>query len=576
MFEDAKILTICAYDGKQAYEDITPEKAQELINESDFVIGANVQYDLSFLGFKHGIRVPDSCTISDILINERLLDTLTKRINLEVLCNRYLGKSKHTDDLQTYADENGIKKYIENLDKFPKEMVVMYCYIDCYYTHKIFMLQYDRLKNHNYWHLENDVQRILFAMKLQGCPFDEEASKTLEKEMDIEIEALGKKLIATYGTTDMNKKLGKEKIKELCENKQLKYNLTATSKPQFNASFFSKYRDIEELGIVKKYNEINKLKKDFVTKLRKLNHKGLLYTSFNPMKVEGSGAVTGRFSSTKPNLQQIPSRNEEWSDKIRNQFKAPEGYSWVKLDYSQQEVRVLLHFAAETGASGTEELRNAYLRDKKTDCYSMAVELCAEQNYTITRPVAKQLILASQYCMGPAKLAVQLNIPESEAKELLLQFGILLPFIKSFKWKVLNSLSAMVDEDTVPHIKTINGRDIHFEVEEGKREVKIGDKVIGYKPYKQAVKAYKGINYTIQGSSADMTKKAMVDIYKELRIVPVLQVHDELDYLIRSEDVDKTVPILISKMENAFDTLVPMVVDVTIGNGWGYDEEKGN
>ena len=127
MFEDSKILTICAYDGVKDYQNITPEETQELINNSDFVIGANVQYDLSFLAFKHGITVPESTTISDVLVNERLLDTLTARINLEALCNKYLNTSKHTDDIAVYAEKHKIKKYIENLDKIPLDMVIMYC-----------------------------------------------------------------------------------------------------------------------------------------------------------------------------------------------------------------------------------------------------------------------------------------------------------------------------------------------------------------------------------------------------------------------------------------------------------------
>ncbi len=229
MRHDSQILCICAFDGETGYTNIAFEELEKLIEQVDVIIGANIQYDLSFLHFKHGLEIPKHVTISDILVNERLLDTLSPRVNLNSLALKYLGVSKATDELEAYAEQNKIKKYMENLDLIPIELVSKYCLMDSVYTHQIYSLQIKQLENFaTGYEVENKIQRVLFEMKKAGIPFDMNKSRELEKRIDHELLNTLAKAIDEIGVTNVKTKDGKAKLAEWCKQRDIPFALTKT------------------------------------------------------------------------------------------------------------------------------------------------------------------------------------------------------------------------------------------------------------------------------------------------------------------------------------------------------------
>lgn len=560
MRPDSKLLTICAYDGDRGYPDISFEELEKLIDKAEWIVGANIQYDLSYITHKFNYKFKDK-KIVDILAIERLLDTTSLRMNLEVLAQKYEGKSKLTDALEEYANANGIKKVMENLDKVPKRLLVTYCVQDCILSYDVFVKQLEQLKDQPGFKEEVGIQGVLYKMLNRGIPFDEDVSNEVRDKLDATMKIYAKEIQAKFGTTNFSTHAGKETLADYCDEKGYEYKLTEkTEKPSFDKNFYARYGDIEDIHKIERYKTLTKLKKDFVLKPAQYSYQGKMYPNINSMKGEQGGAVTGRFSMQKINLQQTPSRDPDWAKLIRSQFRAPEGYTWIKADYSQQEVRMLLHLAAKTGGKGTQELVERYQKDPKMDSYLLAVEISEKQGFEISRSTAKQLLLATMYCMGAGKLSSQLLCSEEEAQDILYKFRRVFPFLRDFQYSIIGRLEDQGRRDHEAYVRTITGRRIWLPVI--KKETLAGNVYI-------TDKAYRGINYTVQGSSADVTKKAMLNLHDKYGIVPVSSIHDEINVLALDEEVEETIEKIRDSMENTYDLLIPMIADIETGQSWG-------
>lgn len=560
MRPDSKLLTICAYDGDRGYPSVSFEELKELIEKADWIVGANIQYDLSYITHKFKYKF-EGKKIVDILAIERLIDTTSLRMNLGVLAKKYTDQDKLSEQLEEYAKANKIKKVMENLDKIPERLLVKYCLQDCILSHKIFMLQHDQLKDQPGYKEEIGIQEILYKMLNAGIPFDEDVSNEIRDRMDATLKIYAQQIQSKFGTTNFSTHAGKEILARHCDKYGYEYKITEkTEKPSFDKNFYARYGDVEDIQTIDRYKTLLKLKKDFVEKVHKNSFNGKMYPNINSMKGEQGGAVTGRFSMSKINMQQIPSRDPEWAKLIRSQFRAPDGYKWIKADYSQQEVRMLLHLAAMTGGQGTKELVERYKQDPKTDSYNLAAEISKSYGIEMKRSVAKQLLLATMYCMGPGKLSTQLLCSEQEARTLLDQFRKVFPFLRDFQYSIIGRLEEQGRRDHIAYVRTITGRKIWLPV--NKQETLAGNVYT-------TEKAYRGINYTVQGSSADVTKKAMLNLYNNHGIVPVSSIHDEINVIVPEEEVEETIEKIRDSMENTYDLLIPMTADIEVGQSWG-------
>lgn len=282
---------------------------------------------------------------------------------------------------------------------------------------------------------------------------------------------------------------------------------------------------------------------------------------------------------TSPNLQQIPTRDPEWGPLMRGLFLAEDGQQIASLDYSSQEPRLAVHFAAKAKLGGAAEAVAKFKDNPRTDYHQMVADMA-----NIPRKTAKTLNLGLAYGMGGAKLARSLGLPTQwmqvvkrgsrtewveiqadaveelraqhydcievagdDAKAIIKKWEEGAPFMRGL-FKLSSHVAAQRG-----YIKTILGRRCRFQIG---RDGKYGF-------------THKALNRLAQGSAADQTKKGMLDMWKQGH-VPLLTVHDELVFSVENEaEARKYSPI----MENAIPLEVPSVVDVNLGKTWG-DVEK--
>jgi DNA polymerase I-like protein with 3'-5' exonuclease and polymerase domains len=272
-------------------------------------------------------------------------------------------------------------------------------------------------------------------------------------------------------------------------------------------------------------------------------------------------------SSSSPNLQQIPARDPEIKALIRGLFIPEEGERWGSFDYSSQEPRLLVHFAASLGPTlkhdMVDEIVHAY-NTGDVDLHQMVADFAG-----ISRKVAKVVNLGIMYGMGKAKLASQLDISVEEAGQILDTHHTKVPFVKGLAEAASNHAQRY------GVIRTILGRRCRFDMWEPRS--------FGYNkpmPLEEARKeygmnlrrafTYKALNKLIQGSAADQNKKAMVDCHRE-GLVPMLTVHDELCFSVSS---DQQAAQVVEIMEHGLDSVmkIPSRVDVALVSNWGEVE----
>jgi DNA polymerase-1 len=280
-----------------------------------------------------------------------------------------------------------------------------------------------------------------------------------------------------------------------------------------------------------------------VSNLEKMIYNGRVRCSFNPLKSDTYGTVTGRFSCSTPNLQQIPKRNENVKNKIRALFLPEDGFDLVKMDYSQIEIRLMAHYAI---GAGSDDVRKQFINDNNTDFHQWCANIAGIPG---DRELAKRVNFGIQYGMGIKKLCKVLNMSYAESKQFLDMYHAKLPFIK----KTLNKAANIAESRG--YVKTLLGRRRRF-------------------PNK--LNTYRALNAVIQGSGADMIKKAMVSAHNA-GILDVcllhLQIHDELVISKpRTKAGDEAAKELKNIMENIIKLKVPVISDCKIGANWGEME----
>jgi DNA polymerase I-like protein with 3'-5' exonuclease and polymerase domains len=357
------------------------------------------------------------------------------------------------------------------------------------------------------------------------------------------------------------------------DNVSLPYPKTDKGAPSFTKAFLAEHTH-ELPKLILRCRELNKTHGTFISTIMKYTTpQGRIHGHINQIRSDDGGTVSGRISMNHPNLQQIPARDPQLGPMIRSLFLPEEGAKWASLDYSQQEPRILVHYAHAFARSqnhdmkGVNEFVDGYINDPDMDFHTMVAEMAK-----IPRKQAKTINLGLIYGMGVNKLSDQLDIPVDEAKGLIQQYHDKVPFVKFLMNGVMNKLNNRTSSGS---IRSILGRKCRFDLWEP--DTFALNKAL---PYKEAVNeygpttrlkrayTYKALNRLIQASAADMTKQAMVNIYSE-GIIPLIQIHDEIAVSFTSTDETKKVA---SIMEDAVKLNVPSKVDVEVGPSWGECE----
>jgi len=334
-----------------------------------------------------------------------------------------------------------------------------------------------------------------------------------------------------------------------------------TNAPSFTKNFLQEHSH-PVVNKIAKAREINKAHTTFLDTILRYEHKGRIHADINQIRSDQGGTVTGRFSYSNPNLQQIPARNKDLGPMIRSLFIPEDGCVWGCFDYNQQEPRLVVHFAATTAGikedASVKEIVDNY-SNNDIDFHKTVADMAE-----IPRSQAKVINLGLFYGMGKGKLQAQLGVTEEKAVELFNTYHSRVPFVKQLMEKASNRAQDR------GQIRTLLGRLCRFHLWEPNqfgihKALPHDQALLEHGPGIRRAYTYKALNRLIQGSAADMTKKAMIDLHKE-GIIPHIQVHDELDISVKD---DKEAKQIVQIMETSVELEVPNKVDYEAGENWG-------
>ena len=528
---------------------------QDVLNLPAVKIFHNAMYDVCWI---RALGLSINGKIVDTMIASALVDENQMRYDLNNCSKRYTGKGKNETDLYQAAKDWGVDAKAE-MYKLPAIYVGAYAEKDAEITLELWQelkKEIDHQDINSIMDMETELFPCLVDMRFKGVRVDVQAAHTLKKELSLQEDKLIQKIKTETGIDTQI--WAARSIAQVFDKLKLDYDKTEkTSAPSFTKNFLQNHPH-PLVKLIAQAREINKAHTTFIDTILKHNHKGRIHAEINQLRSDNGGTVTGRFSYSNPNLQQIPARNKDLGPRIRSLFIPEEGHTWGCFDYSQQEPRLVVHYAALQNLYGAGEVLDAY-HEGDADFHSIVAEMAE-----IPRSQAKTINLGLFYGMGKNKLQAELGISKDKANDLFRQYHNKVPFVKQLMDNVMQRA-----QDS-GKIRTLLGRLCRFHLWEpnqfGIHKALPHDAALKeHGPGIKRAYTYKALNKLIQGSAADMTKKAMIELYKE-NIIPHIQVHDELDISITNEDhADKIVEI----MENAVNLEVPNKVDYEFGPNWG-------
>jgi len=363
----------------------------------------NAQYDVGWLKAS-GIEVKGK--IVDTMIAAALIDENRWSYSLNALSVEYLGEVKAENDLKEAAASHGVDAKAE-MWKLPAEHVGHYAEQDARLT----LLLWQRFKAEirtqsleTIWELESNLLPILIEMRFKGIDINLEKAEQLTKEFVGQEKVLLQKIKKLTGK-DIDIWAARQ-IGEAFDKLGIEYPRTEkTKEPSFTQNYlFNSPHEISKLIV--QAREVNKFHGTFLQGLIKYNHKGKIHAEINQLRSDNGGTVSGRLSMSNPNLQQIPARNKDFGPKIRGLFMPLDGHRWGSFDYSQQEPRLVVHYASSIGEGyeGSNELVEAYT-NSDADFHQTVADLAG-----IERKQAKTIGLGLMYGMGKNKLANELGL----------------------------------------------------------------------------------------------------------------------------------------------------------------------
>ena len=521
----------------------------------------NAMYDVCWIR-SMGIKI--NGRIFDTMIAASLVNENRFRFDLNSLGWDYVGRGKNETELRAAANEWGIDPK-SDMWMLPSMYVGSYAERDAELTLDLWKVMQKEIIDQDLeaiFNLETDLFPCLVDMKFKGVRVDVENAHKLKQKLSEQEKQL---LQEVKKETQIDCQIwAARSIAKVFDKLGLEYERTLKTKaPSFTKNFLSAHSHplVQKIA---KAREVNKAHTTFIDTIIRYEHKGRIHADINQIRSDQGGTVTGRFSYSNPNLQQIPARNKDLGPLIRSLFVPEEGCEWGCFDYSQQEPRLVVHYASLDQDTSVFGVKDAYL-NSDADFHTTVSKMA-----DIPRDQAKTINLGLFYGMGKAKLQAELGVSKDKAEELFAIYHQRVPFVKTLMKSVSNRAQQR------GQIRTLLGRLCRFHLWEPNR---FGiNKAL---PFEQAVQehgqgnirrayTYKALNKLIQGSAADMTKKSMLDLYKE-GIIAHIQIHDELDLSVESPEQAKKV---VEIMENAVKLDVPNKVDYESGKNWGdiYDK----
>lgn len=553
---------------------------QHVLGDERPKVGANLIYDVGWL-HTEGVTVRGK--LYDVQYAEALLDSETPNVALEDLAQKHLGIGKTTDILydwlaRWHGGASGPRQR-KHIYSAPVSLAGPYAESDAALPIDILAAQWPLMHARgvlDLFDLECRLIPLLVKMRLKGAPVDIAKAESLYEGMAAPLLELEKRMRDMAGVEV--RPSAPASIKNALKKMGVPLP-TVLDKATGKMKETTRAAALEEMDhpiakLIVEHRQITKVRNVFIKGYVLDKHvNGRIHCSFNQLKSDESGARSGRFSSSDPNLQNIPVRTEI-GKLVRDLFCATNGGRWRKFDYSQIEYRLLAHHAVGQGADG---LRLIFNTDPDADYHEVTIALVKQiTGIDLDRRPAKTINFGLLYGMSQAELALRLALSRTEAADLFKHYHTAAPFVRA----------TMKDAEDEVHkygtIRTILGRRSDFPLW-GPTEYVPGSPGL---PYQEAIAewgigkvkrafTHKALNRRLQGGAADVMKKAMVDAYEfglfndDACGIPLLTVHDELDF---DDQGDPEAPYwkeLTRVLENCVKLRVPLRVDQSVGGTWG-------
>jgi len=585
-------------------------------NEKIKKVFHNAMYDVCWIRSATG-KMPKG-PLLDTMIAASVIDENRMKYSLDAISKDYLQDTKYKWDLtERSLSDHGIKDPMSNMHKLPYSLVKDYAEQDVSLTLRLWNIFEKKLKEIIYEEKQKSLQNIfdletklfpcLVDMKFKGVRIDVQKANEFKGFL---IRRKNKIIKIIKNKTGIDIQLwAASSIKELLHFLKVDdYQITAKSKmPKLPKDYLIKHKE-PLLRMVAKAREADKNLNTFVEGLLSYVHEGRIHADINQIRSDQGGTITGRFSMSNPNLQQIPSKGF-FGKKMREMFLPEEGCKWGSFDYSQQEPRIVVHYAIKILTNDPEflqedvpeKLKNPYYTDIINSIYKIKKSYEEDEDSDfhqvvanmakISRTQAKTINLGLFYGMGKFKLQAELGLDRFEAQDLFKRYHEYVPFVKKLseeliefaklqgllftlgdrfcrfdKWETTNKKwnNKIRKFDTVP-LLTYEEAVTAYKAELVDEERKADPELKNFHYYYTPAFTYKALNRLVQGSAADMTKQAMVDLYEQ-GILPHIQIHDELCISIKD---DKQAKLIKKTMEEAIPLLIKNKVNYKNGINWG-------
>ena len=563
IFGKGSILGVGIYqveDNKKGFYNVADPIVADVLADRDTIkIFHNGVYDLSWLCVGAGLKLAGR--VEDTMTRDSLLDAYALSHSLDACCERMnvTGKNKE-DTIEAWWTRNGGKgKAIEHLKEMPREVVARYCVGDLEATWALFKAQEAPLKEQNLEYA-NDIECRLYPfileMKRNGFRIDVKARQELSNKLEREYMTGMNELRDKYG---IEPRIGAPSyLKQIWEIEGLPMKYTAKGSPSFASDVLA---DINH-PVAQQISHLRGLEKLLNTFVDGgLVHYCIgdhIYPDFFPALRDAGGTVTGRYSSRNPNCQNFSAREDKHGPEVRSLFIPEDGYVLGAFDYKQIEYRVFLHFARGRAAK---EAQAQFRENPDMDYHDMTMRLLNWQSKgKLGRHLAKMMSFGSLYGLGAKSFAERFKHPLLEshpdcaeedlltlAKSLLNEYFAKVPFVRPTMDLIQNVAIQR------GYVKTLANRRQRLE---------------------DSKKAYKMVNYLVQGSASDILKKGQVDAL-EAGVFDVLKihatVHDENVFSApRTKEGREATQYFAECMRNAYQLRVPIGVDTEMGENWSH------
>lgn len=547
------------------------------------VVGANLVYDLDWLA-AYGVTLNEARAFLDVQVAEPLLDETLDDYSLDAIAWRRLGEHKNEELLRQAAAAYGFKKprqIKENIWRLHPRYVGPYAEADVDLPLRVLPRQEEQLERGQLlgvWHLESELVPLMLEMRRRGVRVDVDRAREVRAEME---RTRDERIKEMRRLTGREVRLWEpQTIAPLLDLAGIEVPRTPkTGQPSITKPFLEAYAGTREVDLLLDARRYDKAISTFIDGHVLGNAvNGRVHATFHQLRSDEGGTVSGRFSCSNPNLQQLPARDPEMMRYIRSMFLPEEGEVWEALDYSQIEFRLLAHYARGGGA---DDARQAYVDDPTTSFHKLAASLAGMD--PSDKPVYKR-VKNTNFCKvyggGAAKIAETAGMELQEAYEFVEKYDARLPFVSETNRWVADVASRR------GWIKSLSGRVHRFPWFEPRRS----DYPVKPLRYEEAVekwgtnvrrsKVHKALNSLLQGGAADIMKEAMRQYRRSgcYRVLgaPLVTVHDEKGLSRpRTREGEEALRETKRIMERAYanQLRVPILVEREAGDTWGTAEE---